>query len=148
MNQLANLKLRWYDESGLTSDDPQTLLSLFLDAIGVTSPVARDIFHVLLSARSQDIGLSTADIKREVVALREREGRDVEEGLTDRNIQLWLAQFRELGLVDRLGRRHRFTANKTPSRAFAENTIPDVIEPSIEYAKKALGKLEKSYGIV
>jgi hypothetical protein len=143
---LADLKLRWYDDSALMAEEPREVLELFLDSIGVTSDVARDLMEVMLMARARDVPLTTKELKAGIIELRRRRhAEDPEFGMTDRNIQVWLDYFATIGLFDSFDGRHRFAANKRPSEAFKRTR--QVIEESVKYSEKLAAKLEKAYQI-
>jgi len=144
---LADIQLRWFDDSTLLTDDPREVLEMFLDSIGVTSDVARDLFEVLLISRHHDLALSTREVKANIVELRRRRKvKDVGRGLTDRNIQIWLNYFSKIGLLDSIGGKHRFRSNKKPSKAFTEDTKP-IVEECLKFSEKVLKKVEDSYKI-
>ena len=143
---LADIKLRWYDDSALMEDDPRRLLELFMDSIGVTSDVACDIMEIMLMARARDTPLTTGEVKAGVVELRRRrKAEDPAFGMTDRNIQIWLEYFERVGLLDEIGEKHRFSGNKTPSEAFKRTK--QVVTESLKYSDKLASKLETAYGI-
>jgi len=146
MKPIADIQLRWFDDSSLLTDDPREVLELFLSSIGVTSDVARDLFEVLLVSRHHDLALSTREIKANIMELRRRRRVADSKGLTDRNIQVWLSYFNRVGLVDSMGGKHRFSANKKPSVAFKENTVP-VVEECLRFSERVLGLVEKAYKI-
>ena len=147
MKLLSDIRLRWYDESSSLIDDRRELMELFLNSIGAKTKIAADIFEVLLIARSRDIAITSADIKNAILDLRrQRNEKDIQEGLTNRNIQLWLKFFRELGLIDMLGKRYRFTGNKIPSEAFLQYTRP-IIDSSADFVYNLLKNLESHYGL-
>jgi hypothetical protein len=147
MKLLCDVHLRWYDESSLDEDDPRRLLELALDALGVTSAVARDIFHVLLMSRAADNSLTARQVRDAVIVLRGEWGVEKPDaGLTMRNIHVWLRHFRDMRLVEKLGERYHFSGNKKPSRAFADGTGP-LVEGAIGYVGRVLEKLEVSYGV-
>jgi hypothetical protein len=147
MKLIADFTLRLYDEGALLEDDPRRLLELFLDSIGITSDVARDVFHVLLVARAGDTALSARQIREAVVSLRKIRGeKELERGLTMRNVQVWLRYFRDIRLADNLGALYRFRGNKTPKRAFIDGTRPLALA-SLDYVEKLLGKVEGAYRI-
>jgi hypothetical protein len=143
---LADIKLRWYDDSALIEDGPRRLLELFLDSIGVTSDVACDIFEVVVMARANDVSLTSAEVKAAVLELRRRrmEG-DSGFGMTDRNIQVWLRYYETIGLFEKISGKHRLYGNKTPSEAFKRTRR--VVEESLGYSGRLASKLEKAYGI-
>lgn len=146
MKLLADIKLRWYDESALMADDSRQILEYFLDSIGVTADVARDLMEVMLMARARDVPLTTQEVKAGVVELRRRRGvADPEFGMTDRNIQIWLKYFETIGLFDDIDGKHRFTANKKPSEAFKKTR--QVVNESLKYSEKLVSKLEEAYRI-
>ncbi|MFH1055666.1 MAG: hypothetical protein V1744_06195 [Candidatus Altiarchaeota archaeon] len=142
---LADIKLRWYDDSALMADEPRELLELFLDSIGVTSDVACDIIEVMLMSRARDVPLTTPEVKAGIVELRRRRGVKDDFGLTDRNIQIWLSYFERIGLLDVLDGKHRFTANKKPTEAFKKTK--QVVSESLKYSESLLSKVEASYQI-
>ncbi|MCX6695326.1 MAG: hypothetical protein NTU61_03435 [Candidatus Altiarchaeota archaeon] len=147
MKPIADIQFRWFDDSSLLTDDPREALEVFLGSIGVTSDVALDLFEVLLISRHHDLALSTREIKANIVELRKRRRvRELEKGLTDRNIQVWLSYFNRIGLIDSLGGKHRFTGNKKPSRAFREETMP-LVEECLKFSERALLKVEEYYKI-
>lgn len=147
MNLLSDITLRWYDDSSLLKENPRELVELFMTSIGISSEVAIDLFEVLLIAKSKDIGLTRKDIKSNILELRKsRKIKDAEDGLTDRNLQIWLKYFIEIKLVDRIGKRYRFTNNKKPSIAFSQYTKP-LVDESVLYVEKILKKLEEEYKI-
>lgn len=143
---LADIKLRWYDDSALMEDEPRRLLELFMDSIGVTSDVACDVMEVLLMSRARDLPLTTGEVKLGVVELRRRRSvKDPDFGMTDRNIQIWLKYFERIGFLDELGGKHRFSGNKRPSDAFKKTR--EVVAESLKYSEKLVGKLEAAYRI-
>lgn len=145
MKPLADIQLRWFDDSTLLTDDPREVLELFLDSIGVTSDVARDLFEVLLISRHHDLALGTREIKANIIELRRRrKAKEGDKGLTDRNIQVWLSYFNKIGLVDSIGGKHRFSGNKKPSRAFAEETVP-LVQECLKFSEKVLKRVEDAY---
>ncbi|MDD5111575.1 MAG: hypothetical protein PHG85_03445 [Candidatus Altiarchaeota archaeon] len=147
MKLIADFTLRLYDEGAFLEDDPRRLLELFLDSIGITSDVARDVFHILLVARASDTALSAKQIREAVVSLRNiRKETEPEKGLTMRNVQVWLRYFRDIRLADNLGSLYRFRGNKMPSRAFSDGTRPLVLA-SLDYAEKLLRRVEGAYSI-
>ena len=145
MKPVADVTLRWFDDTTLLADEPRKLVEVFLEALGITSDVARDLMEILLAQCAKDHPLTTQEIKERILELRGERGQEVK-GLTDRNLQVWLKYFREIRLADRVGGRHRFTGNKTPLAAFKENTRP-VIDDTLNYIQRALEKLEDAYGI-
>lgn len=147
MKTLCDVHLRWFDESSLDEDNPRRLLELALNALGITSDVARDLFQVLLAARVQDTSLTARQLRESVIALRRaRKAVNPEEGLTMRNLHVWLQYFRSIRLVEKLGSRYHFRGNKKPSRAFAEGTKP-LVDGSAGYVQRLLERLEVSYGV-
>ena len=147
MNLLSDIRLRWYDDSSLLKENPRELVELFMKSIGISSEVAIDLFEVMLMAKSRDIGLTRRDIKSNIIELRNsRKTKNAEDGLTDRNIQIWLKYFMDIKLVDRIGKRYRFTNNKKPSVAFSQYTKP-LVDESVLYVEKILKKLEEEYKI-
>lgn len=147
MNLLADIRLRWYDDSGLMSKDPRALIGLFLDSMGVTRDVPVDLFEVLLTAKSMGVGLTTSEIKKGIIKLRKKRKEGEGKGLSDRNIQIWLKFFRDLDLVDRIGSRYMFSGNKNPSTLFKEKTKPEIIDKSADYIYRLLREIEGSYEI-
>jgi hypothetical protein len=143
---LADIKLRWYDDSALIEDEPRRILELFMDSIGVTSDVACDIMEILVMSRARDTPLATGEIKEGVVELRRRrKAEDPAFGMTDRNIQIWLKYFQRIGLLDETFGKHRFSGNKKPTEAFKKTR--QVIMESLAYSDKLASKLEAAYGI-
>lgn len=144
---ISDIRLRWFDDSSLLTEDKRELVELFLESIGVSSDVARDVFEVVLIAKARDVRLTSSQIKEWVLELRRTRARkDADEGLSDRNIQIWLRFFREMRLLDKLGDKYFFTGNKKPSAAFREYTKP-IADESFNYVFKVLEKLEKEYKI-
>ena len=147
MKLLSDIHLRWYDESSLLEDDPRKLLELFLESLGITSDVARDLLHVLFAARAKDTALSGRQVRDAIITLRKlRNAADAEKGLTTRNIHVWLKYFSDIRLVEKIGSRHHFKGNKKPSRAFSEGTKP-LVDESVKYVERLLKKVEDSFGI-
>ena len=147
MKPVFDITLRWYDDSSFLEDDPERQIELLLDSIGITSDVAVDIFHVLVVARAEDRALTARQIRDAVVNLREMQGlKNPEKGLTMRNIQVWLKNFKKIKLIDRIGGMYRFKGNKKPSKAFADETKPLIVE-STKYVEKLLKEIEESYKI-
>jgi len=148
MNLISDVRLKWYDESCLGVEENRELVRILLDSLGVTRDVASDIFEVLLMAKSDGISITSKEIKDRVIDLRnERKVKKPAEGLTDRNIQLWLRFFREIDLVERVGSRHLFSGNKKPSKVWMEKTKPNIIDKSAENIHKILLELERRYEI-
>lgn len=147
MRLLSDITLRWYDESSLDEDNPRALVELLLEALGITSDVARDLVEVLLVARSQDTALTGRQIRDGILGLRTaRKLEDPEKGLTLRNVQVWLQYFKDIRLVDKIGERYHFKGNRKPSKSFAEGTKP-MIESSVDYIERLLAKVEGVYRI-
>jgi hypothetical protein len=143
---LADIKLRWYDDSALMEDDPRAITELFLDSIGVTSDVAWDLMEIMLMARARDTPLTWEEVKAGIVELRRRrKTKDPEFGMTDRNVQIWLKYFETIGLMDEIGGKYRFFGNKTPSEAFKRTK--QIVGESLKYSDKLVAKLEAAYGI-
>ena len=148
MNLISDIRLKWYDESCLGVEGNRELVRILLDSLGVTRDVALDVFEVLLMARSDGISMTGREIKDKVIELRKkRRVKKPRNGLTDRNIQLWLRFFREIDLIERVGSRHLFSGNKKPSKVWMEKTKPNIIDKSAENIHKILLELEKRYEI-
>ncbi|GAG10925.1 unnamed protein product [marine sediment metagenome] len=148
MNLISDVRLKWYDESCLGVEENRELVRILLDSLGVTRDVALDIFEVLLMAKSDGISMTGREIKDKVIGLRkERKVKKPRNGLTDRNIQLWLRFFREIDLIERVGSRHLFSGNKKPSKVWLEKTKPNIIDKSAENIHKILLELENRYEI-
>jgi len=145
MNQLSDIRLKWYDDSSLTEDDPRKIIELFLDSLGITSDVARDLTEVLLINRKIDRALTSNELRGQIIAFREKRGVG-DRGLTLRNLQVWLRYFREIKLIDKVGDRYMFKGNKKPSQAFREYTKP-IVDESAEYVARILERVEEVYGI-
>ncbi len=143
---LAGIKLRWYDDSSLLTDEPRELLEVFLSSIGVTSDVAKDLMEALLMARARDVSLKASELRAAILELRLRRGaKDLEFGLTDRNILVWLDFFQSIGLLDHVSGKYRFAANKRPSEAFKRTQ--EVVGECVRFSAKAVSKLERAYMI-
>ncbi len=148
MNPLFDIRLRWYDDTSLNEDDKRKLSELFLKTLGVTSEVAVDIFEALLTARADNRAITVREIKQAVVENRKQRGCPLS-GLTERNIQIWMKFFRDIGLikyVEKMGDRYIFPGNKKPSEVFEEYTKPQVAS-SLNYIKRVLEKTEDAYGV-
>ena len=144
---LADIKLRWFDESSLLTDDGKELIDMFLDSIGVTSDVARDLMEVLINAKTKDVALGAGEIKILILELRRRrKDKDPLYGLTDRNLQVWLRYFQTIRLIDSFAGGYRFTGNKRPSEAFRGYTM-DVVRESAAYTERVLKKIDVVYGL-
>ncbi len=144
---LADIKFRWYDESSLLTDEPRELIELFLDSIGITSNVARDLLEVMVNARCRDILLGPGEIKILIIELRRRrKDKDPMWGLTDRNLHYWLEYFQDIRFMDNINGKYRFTGNKKPSKVFKEYTL-EVVRESAAYTERILKKLEKAYDL-
>ncbi|MFC2162637.1 hypothetical protein ACFLRF_03070 [Candidatus Altiarchaeota archaeon] len=144
---LADIKLRWYDESSLLTDDKRELIELFLDSIGVTSNVARDLMEVMINARARDTALGAGQIKILIMELRRRrKDKDPMWGLTDRNLQVWLKYFQTIRLLDTFGGSYRFTGNKKPSKAFKDYTL-QVVRESAAFSGRVLEKIDEAYAL-
>ena len=81
MNLLSEITLRWYDDSSLMLEDRRELVELFLDSLGVSRDVASDVFEVLLLAKAKNISLTSNQIKKEIIDLRNKRNRDPDEGV-------------------------------------------------------------------
>lgn len=147
MNLLSEITLRWYDDSSLIVEDRRELVELFINSLGITRETAADIFEVLLIAKSKDMSLTTNQIKEAVIELRTARGKDVDRNLTMRNIQIWIKFFRELGFLEKVGRRYLFKGNQNPSKVFRENVKPQIVDNSCEFLARVLEKLEENYRI-
>jgi hypothetical protein len=144
---LAGIKFRWFDESALLTDDRRELIELFLDSIGITSDVARDLIEVLINARARSVSLGAGEVKVLILELRRRRRvKDPMWGLTDRNLQVWLKYFQTIRLLDNFGGKYRFTGNKKPGRVFREHTM-EVVKESAAFTERILSKIENVYGI-
>jgi hypothetical protein len=143
---LADIKLRWYDDSALIRDSPRELLDVFLDSIGVTSAVAGDLMEVLFMARARDVPLKAGEIMGGMAEVRRRRGAGSDYGMTYRNVLVWLKYFHRIGLIDCVDRKYRFSGNKTPSEAFKKTG--EVVAESLKFSGKALDGAQKAYGIV
>jgi len=144
---LSDIHLKWFDASSLLEDDQRKLLELFLQSLGITSDVARDLLHVLFASRAQDTALSGRQLRDAIITLRKmRNAGDAEKGLTMRNILVWLKYFSDIRLVEKIGSRYHFKGNKKPSRAFSDGTKP-LVEDSVKYVEKLLERLEESFNI-
>ncbi|MBN2013773.1 MAG: hypothetical protein JW778_01200 [Candidatus Altiarchaeota archaeon] len=147
MNLLADIRLRWYDDESLLSDDSRKLIELLLDSLGVSRDIASDLFEVLLLAKSKGVGLTSSEIRKGILELREKRGVIGDNKLSLRNIQIWLKFFRDLELVERIGSRYLFSKNKKPSVLFMEKTKPEVIDKSVDFIHRLLEEIEKSHNI-
>lgn len=147
MNLLSDIRLKWYDDSSLLDSEPRQLAELFLDCLGVSRKTAVDVFEVLLLAKSKGVGLTSEEIRVEIIELRKKRKEPVDRSLSKRNLQIWLRFFRELELVERMGSRYLFSGNKKPSSVFMEKTRPQVIDRSVDYIHRLLVEVEKGYGI-
>ena len=148
MNLLADIRLRWYDDSSLMLEDERELIAFFLDTLGVSRETAIDIFEALLKAKKRDMGLTSDELRDEIIRLRENRGKkNIEKGLTMRNLQIWLRFYREIELVERFGSRYRFAKNKKPSQAFRDYTKPEVIDKSSDFMYRLLKEIENRYGV-
>jgi len=148
---LADIRLRWFDDSTLLVEDKRELTRLLLAALGVTSETAADALETLLEARTQGRSVTSGEIKSAVENSRAKRGVKTSKGLTERNIQVWLNFYRQLGLVEKLGAskkksRYILTGNKKPSVIFAENVRP-LVDQSLDYVGRLVLKLESRYGI-
>ncbi|MFH1404035.1 MAG: hypothetical protein ABIH11_07190 [Candidatus Altiarchaeota archaeon] len=142
---LADIKFRWFDESALLTDDRRELVELFLDSIGITSDVARDLIEVLVNAKTKDVSLGAGEIKILILELRRRrKSKDPMWGLTDRNLQVWLKYFQNIRLIDNFAGKYRFTSNKPPSRAFKDYTM-EVVKESAAFTERVLKRIEEVY---
>lgn len=147
MNLLSEITLKWYDDTSLLLEDRRELVELFLDSLGITRDVAADVFEVLLLAKEKNTSLTSEQIKNEIINLRRKSNKNLDEGLSMRNVQLWLKFFRNLGMIERLGNRYLFKGNKKPSSAFKENVKTNVIDKSADYLYRLLNELENRYRI-
>ncbi|MEA1925591.1 MAG: hypothetical protein U9M95_06955 [Candidatus Altiarchaeota archaeon] len=146
MNLLADIRLRWYDDSSLMLEDERELIALFLDTLGVSRKAAIDIFEALLKAKKRDMGLTSDELRGEIIKLRRKRG-ETEKGLTKRNLQIWLRFYRDIELVERFGSRYRFAKNKKPSQAFRDYTKPEVIDKSSDFMYRLLKEIEDRCGV-
>ncbi len=146
MNLLADIRLKWYDDSSLMLEDERELITLFLDSLGVTRETAVDIFEALLKAKKQDKGLTSDELRGEIIKLRSKRGK-TEKGLTKRNLQIWLRFYRDIEFVERFGSRYRFAKNKKPSQAFRDYTKPEVIDKSSDFMYRLLKEIEDRCGL-
>lgn len=147
MNLLADIRLKWYDDSSLLTDDSRKLVELLMDSLGVSRDIAVDLFEVLLLARAKGVGLTSSEIRDGILELRSARGDKGGRGLSFRNVQIWLKFFRDLELIDRIGSRYLFSGNKKPSAVFIEKTKPEVIDRSVDFIHRLLEEIEKSYNI-
>ena len=145
-NPRTSIKLRWFDESILLESDRITLTEAFLESIGITSPVATDIFEVLLISAAKDTPLKTSEIRAAVISLRaQRKIKSIEKGLTDRNIQIWLKYFSDIGLIEQHFGKYRFSIRNNPSESMKKTK--QIIEESYKMSVEILKKAEQQYKI-
>jgi hypothetical protein len=147
MNQLCEITLRWYDDSSLITDDRRELVERFMDSLGISRGVASDLFEVLLLSKAKGDSLTSQEIKKGIIKLREKRKDVSDDSLTLRNIQIWVKYFRNMGLIEKVGGRYLFKGNKKPSAVFKDNVKPEIIDKSAEYIERILEKLEKEYEI-
>ena len=142
----ARIKLRWLDESAFLESDRRKTLELFLDSIGITSDVAADIFELMLLAKARELSLKTSEIKKGIIKLRgERKVKNTEKGLTNRNIQVWLSYFEDIGLFDSKVSGHRFRMDKRPSEAFKR--VGQLASESLNVSERLLKNVEEGFDI-
>lgn len=143
---LADVKLRWFDDSTLLTDNPERLLECSLRSLGVHSKTGFDVFRVLLASHKAGLKVSAKEVHAQVEALRARRGDRDRKGLTLRNIQVWLKFYQDLGFLENIHDKYMFRAAKNPSDCFNEYTAP-IIDSSIAYTRRALSKMEEALGI-
>ncbi len=145
-DHLAHVKVRWLDDTAFLEDDPKERLKLFLDSIGITSEVAIDILQVILMAKARELTLKTAQIKQGIDELRIRQGiKEPKKGLTDRNIQIWIGYYEDIGLLERHNGRHRFRQNKRPIDAFKQ--CKQMVTESLKVSERLLERVEEGFSI-
>jgi len=153
MTLLSEIKLKWYSEDVVLTENPRALIDFFLDSIGVTKRTASDIFEVLLISRSRGLALTSEEIKNEVINMRKKRSElgqfsgEVNESLSDRNVQVWLKFFKDIKLLECINNRYVFSGNKTPSEVFLQYTKPLIIDESVKSIEKILVEVEKRYGL-
>jgi hypothetical protein len=143
---LSELKLKWFDESTLMTDDARQLLGMVLESLGVTSKPGFEVFHVLLEAHKAGLRVGAREVRAQIVKYRMRHGDSDRKGLTLRNIQVWLKYYQDIGFLDNMGDKYMFKAARKPSECFNEYTVP-IIEESVSYTRRALEAMQKAYGL-
>ncbi|VVB52437.1 Uncharacterised protein [uncultured archaeon] len=145
MKPLFDVSLRWFDDGTLLVEEPRQILEQFLLSLGVSAPVAADVLEVFVLARKADRALSLRAVMEGVAEIRRRRGAVEGKGLGERNIQVWLKWYVEIGLLEKSGRLYRFYANKLPADAFRESVKPNA-ERALAYVERAADKMQVAYG--
>ena len=143
---LVELRLKWFDDSTLLSDDGEELLRQALRSLGVTSRPAFEVFRVLLIAHKGGVRVSARQVREQVVKSRAREKERDRRGLTLRNIQVWLKYFCDIGFLDCVGDKYMFKAARKPSECFNEYTVP-LIDECARYTRKAFEAVEDAFKV-
>lgn len=147
MNLLSEITLRWYDDSSLIAEDRRELVERFMNSLGITRGVASDLFEVLLIYKAKGDSITSQELKKEIIKLRENRKCISNDSITLRNIQIWLKYFIKIGLIEKIGGRYLFKGNRKPSVVFKENVRPEVIDKSADYMQRLLERLEAAYEI-
>ncbi len=125
-------------------------LSMGLLQPGDSRDVVVDVLYALLSARSENILLSSYEVRERVVAIR-REHNLVLLGIADSNIRRQLKRLRDLFLVEKVKNNYRITEHDRLTTIFSEKIesylFPAILSRVKEYVTatdEAFGKTDSS----
>lgn len=153
MPLLSKIQLYWFSDDELLKDNPRSLLELFLKSIGVSKDTASDIFEILLVSKRKGIHLTSDEIRNEVIEIRKKRKEknefkgDVEDALSERNVQVWLKFFKDIKMIECINDRYFFSGDKFPSDVFEMYVKPLIIDESIKFIERLLKKMEYCYGL-
>jgi len=149
-NLIADIRIRWYDDTLLNRVQGRQSIRFFLECLGVTADVACDIFEVLVEAYRDGSAVSVSQIKEEVIKKIEKRG-DENKGTTERNIQIWIKFFRDIEMIQMIGSgksaKYMLYGGRKPSEVFITHTKAQVIDRASMFIVRALEKVEREYDI-
>lgn len=153
MPLLSKIELCWFSDDELLTENPRTLLELFLKSIGASKGTASDIFEILLISKRKGIHLTSNEIRNEVIEMRKKrkiskefEG-EIEDSLSERNVQVWLKFFKDIKMIECINDRYFFSGDKFPSDVFEVYVKPLIIDETLKFIERLLKKTEEGYGL-
>jgi len=149
MPLLSRIELCWFSDDELLKDNPRELIKLFLQSLGVNKDVAVDIFEVLLMSKKNEVHLTSEEIRNAVIEMRKKRKEkgefngEIEESLSQRNVQVWLKFFKDIKMIECINDRYFFQGDKMPSEVFMTYVKPLIIDESVKFIERLLKKIEE-----
>ena len=109
--------------------------------------------EILLLNKRKGIHLKSDEIRNEVIEMRKKRKElgefdgEIEESLSERNVQIWLKFFKDIKMVECINDRYFFSGDKFPSEAFEIYVKPLIIDESVRFIGRLLKKIEENYGL-